>query len=149
MDILDWLMMTLTGWYFRSQPQKPPGVYVLAINTQLTSSIWWGFRINKTHKDMTQNIIYSPWGRTRGTFFWKLNYYYLAWLIYSGYSQFFLIPSNLLFGGRPWPPVVKTLRFNCKGRGFYRWSQELRPYLLWGQNKQKNKPLELRKGLGG
>lgn len=59
MDVLDWLVMTLTGWYFRSQPQQPPGVYVLVINMQLTSSIWWGFRINKMHKDMTQNIIYS------------------------------------------------------------------------------------------
>ena len=56
-------------WYFRSQPQQSPGVYVLVINMQLTSSIWWEFRINKTHKDMTQNIICSPWGGTRGTFF--------------------------------------------------------------------------------
>ena len=101
MDVLDWLVMTLTGWYFRSQPQQPPGVYVLVINMQLTSSIWWGFRINKMHKDMTQNIIYSRWGRTRVTFFWKLNYYYLAWLIcFCIFS--FLIASNLLFVGLPW-----------------------------------------------
>ena len=38
------------------------GVYVLVGSIQLNSSTWWEFQyLQNSSKDMTQNIIYSPW----------------------------------------------------------------------------------------
>ena len=42
------------------------GVYMLVGSMQLTSSTWRGFQdLQNSSKDMAQNIIYSPWGRTK------------------------------------------------------------------------------------
>ena len=69
------------GEVIKSQHHQPSasnrsGVYVLVGSIQLTSSTWWGFPyLQNSSKDMAQNIIYSPWGGTKGA--WLCLFVYL------------------------------------------------------------------------
>ena len=44
-------------------------------------------------------------------------------------------------GDFPGGPVVRTPRFQCKGRGFNTWSGELRSHMPHGMAKKKKKKL--------
>ena len=60
-------------------------VCVLVGNKRLTSFTWWKFHyLHNSPKDMTQNVIYSPWGETESSWLCskaKLLLFCLAWLI--------------------------------------------------------------------
>ena len=87
----------VTGWYFGSQH------IILLVPTSLESVCWWS-ALNFFHlvhalvsakqlKDMAQDIIYSPWGGTKGPwlcFMAKLLLFCLAWLFsfVSAFSHF-------------------------------------------------------------
>ena len=69
-----------------SQHHRPSGsswsgVYMLMGNKQLTSSTCWGFQyLQNSSEDMAQNIIHSPWGDSKWSWFClmaKLLYYFL------------------------------------------------------------------------
>ena len=101
-------------WYvgceiIRSQHHQPSGsnqseVCVLVGNIQLTSFIWWGFQnLKHSSKVMAQNIIYSPWGGTKGSWLCqvaKLLLFSFAWLFSLFSCIFSFLWLNLLFGLR-------------------------------------------------
>ena len=64
---------------------------MLGGSLELTSSTWWGFQnLQNSLKDMAQNIIYSPWGRTKGPWLCllaKVLLFCLAWQ-FSFLSEF-------------------------------------------------------------
>ena len=67
-----WTFFSLAGGEVTgNKHHQPPGsnssgVYVLVGSRQLTSSAWSGVQyLQNNSKDRTQNIIYSPWGRTK------------------------------------------------------------------------------------
>ena len=81
------------SWPFWFQPVWS-GVYMLVGSGQLTSSTWWGIQyLQNSSKDRAQNIIYSPWGRTKGPWLClmaKVLLFCLAWLFsfLSAFSHF-------------------------------------------------------------
>ena len=70
------------------------GVYLLVGSMQLTSSTCWGFQyLQNSSKDMAQNIIYSPWRRTKCPWLClmaKVLLFCFAWLFsfLSAFSHF-------------------------------------------------------------
>ena len=63
----DWLIVSVTRWYFGNLCYQPFGfnrsgvATMLVVIMQLTPSIWWRFQyLQKSSKDMAQNIIFGP-----------------------------------------------------------------------------------------
>ena len=93
--------MHTLGWWWGNQESASStiwfqlaGVYGLVSSMQLTSPTWWGFQYlqNRT-KNMAQDIIYSPWGGTKGSWLYlmtRLLLFCLAWVcsFLSACSQF-------------------------------------------------------------
>ena len=144
----------VTGWYLRGQQHQPPVVFVLVISMQLTSSTWWGFSINKTYKDMAQNIIYGPWGGTKGTwlFLW-LNYHYFV--LHDSFPLFLHFLISQIKSTLWWTSLVVQLlrlRASIAGDADSIPGQGIKiPHAAQPKqkNKTKNYSLEFRKGLGG
>ena len=93
-----WAFFWLVGGeLIRSQHLQPSGsnrsaVYVLVGSMQPTSPTWRGFQyLQNSSKDTVQNIIYSPWGGTKGLCLMaKLLFFCRAWLFpfVSAFSHF-------------------------------------------------------------
>ena len=77
----NWESASSTFWF-----QPAWGLYgadVLVGSTQLTSSSWWGLQnLENSSKDMTQNIMCSPWGGAKVLWIvsWLKFYYFLSCL---------------------------------------------------------------------
>ena len=86
------------------------GVYMLVGSIQLTYSTWQGFQyLPNSSKDMAQDIIYSTWGGTKGSWLCltaKVLLFRLAWLLCFLH---FLTWLNLFLGGTWGRP--KRLKF--------------------------------------
>ena len=73
---------------------------------QWTSSSWWGLQyLQNNSKDVVQNIIYSPWGRTKG-----------PWLCLMAKDYFVLLDCFLFF----LPFLTSLMKFILWLKFFYR-----------------------------
>ena len=102
------------------------GVYVLVDSTQLMPSTWRGSQtLQNSSKDMAQNILYSPWGGTKGLWLClmdKLLLFWLAWLFsfLSVLSQLLWWKSTLWSWGSLEGPSFSTDRRRAEDMGLGR-----------------------------
>ena len=140
--ISSWTFFWLVGGevigtqHYQPSGSNRSGVSVLVGSVQLTSSTWWEFQyLQNSSKEMAQNIIYSPWGGTKGPWLClmaKVLLFCLAWLfsflsafshfsdlIYSFLKKLFIYLFLASLGLRCWVFVaVRGLSLVAASRGY-------------------------------